>query len=655
MRINYSTPVFSLTIGGFACTDCLDSISLRLPMHEPGQILTWRGDFKISRNRAAIKAGLSHDAFDPKLAPGRWRPGQQRVTLAIDGHLFPALRIENYRYNRQTGEGEGRLVQILDLLNGDRPDIPTTGATVPPRKLARGNLSGVVSGLLGWATGGATIPVAVGGIGAIAGATEIETISRNPVADAQRLMGLSWHWLTVDANEVIRGLDGSPEGAAVAFVRSDRQVEMVPNIDAIEFASRRVMVVGSTYELEPVPCADPPSPEPLSDEQGRPTTQRTDTRKPFSEVFDTPGSYSTTPTLAERKTILYAYQDRRFLNEVLPSELQSDYNAVIGDSFELQANEPLFTATIKKQPFGALFPDAGTNTSLVIGEAIVETPVTRVVYQPKGVLSGDDQDLTLIAKTREDLTTSFVPAVPTSTPLENPATGAHTCFEKPPEKELPQVAPERPLKEIPIIGESLVQYAGWLPAIDNPLIENFGFLPDTGVANNLARQIARREERRRDSWLVRMPIPMEWAALGFRPLALCEIAGYLLQMDGVVLSIKPGEASIEFEGGALANSAIEILKIGSRIKVGAKVASYPLVTFPVVAGIGLAARVETRSNTSALSAGIGLAAVVSTSSTISSTTSVSAGVRPAARVVSATGDRAAGSVSLSAKISTSTV
>jgi hypothetical protein len=632
MRINYPTPVFSLVIGGFDCTDYLDSISLRLPMHEPGQILTWRGDFKISRNRAAIKAGLNHDAFDPKLAPGRWRPGQQRITLAIDGHLFPALRIENYRYNRQTGEGEGRLVQILDLLNGDRPDIPTTGATVPPRKLARGNLSGVVSGLLGWAVGDATIPVTVGGIGAIAGATEIETISRNPVADAQRLMGLSWYWLIVDANEVIRGLDGSPEAAAVAFVRSDRQVEMVPNIDAIEFASRRVM--GSTYELEPVPCADPPSPEPLSDEQGRPTTQRTDTYKPFSEVFDTPGSYSTTPTLAERKTILYAYQDRRFLNEVLPSELQSDYNAVIGDSFELQANEPLFTATIKKQPFGALFPDAGTNTSLVIGEAIVETPVTRVVYQPKGVLSGDDQDLTLIAKTREDLTTSFVPAVPTSTPLENPATGAHTCFEKPPEKELPQVAPERPLKEIPIIGESLVQYAGWLPAIDNPLIENFGFLPDTGVANNLARQIARREERRRDSWLVRMPIPMEWAALGFRPLALCDIGGYRLQMDGIVLSIKPGEASVEFEGGALANSAIEILGQVGSIGLTAAITSYPLDALSLQGAIGLAAAIFTDSNQRDLDAGFAFAASIVASSILPVDSALSAGMGLSAKITS---------------------
>jgi hypothetical protein len=656
MKIDYSVSAFSFTIGGFDCTNYLDSISLRLPMHEPGRILTWKGDFKISRNRAAIRAGLPHDLFDPRQTPGRWRPGQQRVFLSINGHPFPALRIENYRYNKQTGEGEGRLVQVLDLLNGDRPDIPTTGAIVPPRKLQRGALSSVVSGLLARAAGDANIPVIVGGIGAIAGSTETETISRNPVADAQRLMGLSWHWLTVDGNEVIYGLNGNPGVASVAFVRSDRQVEMIPNLDAIQFAAPRVMVVGSTFIPEQLPCAEPAEPEPTADGQGRPTIQRTDTYKPFNEVFDTPGSYSSTPTLAEQKTILYAYQDRRFLNEVLPSELQSDYNAVIGDSFELQPNEPLFTATIKKMPFGSLFPETGTNTSLVIGEAIVETLIARVVFKPSGVLSGNDQSLTLIAANRETLTTSFIPAVPTSSPVEDPNNpGQHTCFEPPPEKEPPQVAPERPLKEIPIIGESLVQYAGWSPVINNPLIENFGFLPNVGVADNLARQIARREERRRDSWLVKMPIPMEWAALGFRPLALCEVGGYRLQMDGVVLSLKPDEASIEFEGGALANSAIEILKIGSRIKIGAKVASYPLVTFPVAAGIGLAARVETRSNTSALSAGIGLAAVVSTSSTISSTTSVSAGVRPAARVVSAPGDRAAGGVSLSAIISTSTV
>lgn len=638
MKIDYSVPVFSLLIGGFDCTDFLNLISLRLPMHEPGQILTWKGDFRISRNRAAIRAGLSHDDFDPRSLPGLWRPGQQRVALTVHGYPFPALRIENYRYNRQIGEGEGRLVQILDLLNSDRPDIPTTGATVPPRKLQRGGLAGVVSGLLGWAAGDANIAVAVGSVGAIAGLTETETISRNPVADAQRLAGLSWHWLTVDGNEVIYGLNGDPGVAPIAFVRTDRQVEVLPNLDAIQFAAPRVMVVGSTYMPEPVPCAEPPSPEPLSDDQGRPTTQRTDTYKPFSEVFDTPGSYSSTPTLAEMKTILYAYQDRRFLNEALPSELQSDYNSVIGDSFELQPNEPLFTATIKKMPFGALFPEAGTNANLVIGEAIVETPIMRVVYQSKGVLSGDDQDLTLIAKTRENLTTSFVPAVPTSTPLENPATGAHTCFEKPPEKEPPQIAPERPLKEVPIVGESLIQYAGWTPVISNPLIENLGFLPDTGVANNLARQIARREERRRDSWLVKMPVPVEWAASGFRPLALCDIGNRRLQIDGVALSIRTEEAYIEFEGGSLATSAIELLRILGGIGIGAKINSYPLtaVAAAIRGRILVKAKIQTQSNTSALAGRIRLTAKIDSTSATATTSNTLARIGLAATITTFT-------------------
>jgi hypothetical protein len=571
MRINYSIPSLTFTVGSLDCTDYLDSIALRLPLHEPGQVLTWKGDFKISRNRAAIKAGLGHDDFSPDTSPGRWRPGQQRISLLIDGHPFPALRIENYRYNRQTGEGEGRLVQILDLLNGDRPDIPKTGATVPPRKLQRGGLVYVVDGLLGWAAGDANIAVTVGSVGAIAGTTEIETISRNPVADAQRLAGLSWHWLSVDTNEVIYGLDGSIEAAPVAFVRSDRQVEIAPNLDAIHFAAQQVYAVGSTYELEPVICDEPPAAEPLADSQGRPTTQKTITHKPFNDLFDTPGSYSTTPTLAEEKTILYAYQDRRYLDAVLPSALQGDYNTVIGQSYDLQPNEPLFTATIKKMPFGSLFPEAGSNTSLVIGEAIVETPIVRVTYQPKGVLSGEDQDLTLIAKNRENLTSNFIPAAPTNSPAVNPQTGTHTCLEKLPAKEAQQIAPERPLKEVPIVGLSLTQYAGWTPIINNPLIENFGFLPDVAVANNLARQIARREERRRDSWIVKMPIPTEWALLGFRPLCLCDIGGRQLQMDGIALDIKSGEASIEFEGGWVAGGHAETqqARISLRIRVTA--------------------------------------------------------------------------------------
>jgi hypothetical protein len=571
--IDYSVPDLSAFIGTFDISKYLDSMTLRLPHHEPGQILTWSGDFEVSMNTAAVADGLEPADFDERGTPGRWRPGQQPIKLKIRGKDFPTLRIEHYRYNPDTKRGKGRLVQILDILNADRPELPQGLVTQPPKKIPAGGLAIVTLALLGLAVEAATIPIAVGAIAPIGGSIRTDTTSRNPVADAQKLAGLSWTWLGVDTAEQIYSLNGAPEAAPMAFIRTELQVEAQPNLEALQFASPTVIVTGSTYIDDVLPCAEPPEPAPGADNKGRPTKQKTSSLKPFSEVF--PGGvasgYVDDPTLAEEKTILYAYEDRRFLDDILPSELQSDYNAVIGLTFGLQANEPLFTATIKSQPFGFLFPDAGTNASLTIGEAIVETPKVKATWKPRGVMSGLDQDTQLILASREELTTKYLPSVPQSTPEVNPKTGNHTCFEPLPKKEDPQIAPERPLKEVPIVGTARVQYAGWTPVVVNPLIVSFGFLPDVGIASNLARQIARREERRRDSWLVKMPIPDEWATIGFRPLVLCKIGTKLLQIDAPVISITNGDAHLEFEGGLVSTDAIEVIDVGTGFAVEASV------------------------------------------------------------------------------------
>jgi hypothetical protein len=557
--IDYSVPNLSFYVGTFDCSPYLDEIALRLPHHEPGQIITWGGDFQVSRNIGAIGLGLTGAEFSEIGAPNRWRPGQQQVRLSIRGRDFPVLRIEQYRWNEVARTGKGRLVQVLDILNADRPDLPTSLITKPPRVITAGKLDIICKQLLQLAAESASISVIIGDIPPISGTIQVPQTPRNPISDAQGYAGLSWRWLAVDAGEQIYGLSGAPEDCPIAFTRADADCEVTPNLEALEFASPRVIVSGSTFVDAPVPCAEPPDPSPNADQKGRPTKQFTKSLKPFSEVFPggTQSGYIDSPTLAEEKTILYAYEDRRQLEELLPSELQPEYNAVIGLTFGLGANEPIFTATIKRQPFGFLFPDAGTNTSMTIGEAIVETPKIKAIWKPRGVLSGLDQDATLILASKEELTSKYLPTKPTSAPQINPKTGTHTCFEEPPKKEDPQIAPEKPLKEIPIVGQALAAYPGWAPIINNPLIINFGFLPDVGVANNLARQIARREERRRDSWLIKMPIPDEWGAIGYRPLALCQIGTRSFQVDAPVVSIKNGEAYLEFEGGLLGVPTIE--------------------------------------------------------------------------------------------------
>jgi hypothetical protein len=598
--IDYSVPSFTFEVGSWDASEFLDEISLRLPHHEPSRVLTWAGDFQVSRNIAAIAAGYTDSDFSEVGTPSRWRPGQQPVRLTIKGQTFPILRIEQYRWDPEARIGKGRLVQVLDLINADRPEIPKELGILyrPPLEINRGSVQDVINTLINVAIGAATTSITAQPVTGVGGYILNKTIPRNPISEAQTLLGLYWKWLACDTTEQIYSLDGDPKATAATFTRTDLDCEQRPNLEALQFASPLVIVSGTGWAPDKIPCADPPEAIPTADEKGRPTTQLTSSQKPFSEVF--PGAlssgYNSTPTLAEQKTILYAYEDRRKLDQVLPIELQPDFNATIAETFGLGPNEPLFTATIKRQPFGFLFPDAGSNTTMVIGEAIVETPTSKAVWKPSGVLTGLDQSTTLILASREDLTSKYVPKEPVSSPIANPKTGSHTCFEPPPKKEPPQVAPLNPIKEVPVSAIAATKYPGWTPIISNPLIVNVGFLPNLEVATNLARQIARREERRRDSWLVKMPIPIEWCETGFRPLALCQIGGRNLQIDGPVIVLKagggnsPGEAYLEFEGGNLDAAFIEELQLVADIILEAHISiiddeATPSATFPVVATI----------------------------------------------------------------------
>jgi hypothetical protein len=139
--LDYTAPQLQFLIGNFDASQYLDSISLSVPMHEPGQSLLWSGRFKISNNLAARINGLTDAHFSEYSSPVRWRPYQQQVRLNIKGFPSPVFRIENYRYNLQTAVGEGTLTQIPTAVAGDQPGI-LIETTVS------GNIGGAIDKLL---------------------------------------------------------------------------------------------------------------------------------------------------------------------------------------------------------------------------------------------------------------------------------------------------------------------------------------------------------------------------------------------------------------------------------------------------------------------------------------------------------------------------
>ncbi len=548
--LDYSVPSFQFLIGGFDASQYLDSISLSVPMHEPGQPLLWSGQFKVSNNLRAMASGLTDSDFSEFANPSRWRPYQQQIRLNIRGILSPVFRIENYRYNAQTAVGEGMLTQIPAAVAGDRPGV-SIATTVS------GNIGTAIEQLITAAFAGATVQPgrALAGDG---GVLDVPIITRNSWGDAARLSGLSWSWLTVNGSESIVTVSGTSNN--LVFTRTPEQVELVPDLAAIYQSAQKVIVTGAR-QVADTSAADPTDPN-QTPTAPRPKIKKTQEFRPAGVVF-TSLAPSINPVLFEDKTIMYQYWDDDSIPDLLPGFLY-DIQSVTQSGINIYAppppdlNIPMQTITIKRQPLGFLFPSLGVNASLTVAEMIVESNLRKLTIKPVGVLF-NSTDATLAIEKRETLTTALIPP---GRPLVRPTTnagGTTQQYEARPKLEPQQPIATRPLKTEVLKGEAQLSPLGWVPVLAKPLVVDFGFLPDNARANLLAHKIAVREQQRRDQVLVDMPIPIEWLANGWPLLSSCQIGGDRYLMDGVAISIADGVAKFGFTGGLISKGGTVII------------------------------------------------------------------------------------------------
>ncbi len=566
MSLNYTVPPFQFVIGSFDASQYLDSISLSVPMHEPGQALLWTGRFKIANNLRAQLNNLTHDDFSEYATPSRWRPYQQSVRLYIKGYPSPIFRIEHYRYNPQTGLGEGILTQIPTAMAGDRP-----GQTLPT--VVGGNIGTAIYNLLHatFARSTMTLPgltlqlnptIHPGyNIAGDSGTLDVPLSTRNPWSDALRLSSLSWHWLAVDSSEQIVSVDGSVDDSAGAaiFSRTLQQVEIAPDLAAIFQEASTVIVTGARQveDKSQSQSQNPTAP--------RPKFKTTTEYRPAGAVFPSLGS-DTTPTLFEEKTIIYQYWDDDGFSGYLPLfsdpltqflyDIQTQTETGI-DPYKppTDLNTALQTITIKRQPKGYLFSGLGASTTLVDAEVIVESNIRKLTIKPLGVIFPTlAPDVTLQIEKRETLTSEFIPPWAQLHPSGVDNNGKVQQYEARPKLEPPQPVATKPLKTETLMGYARLSPLNWTPVFAKPLVVDFGFLPDNARATFLASKIAKREQYRRDQALVDLPIPTEWLAAGWPLLARCTIAGNTYLMDGIAISIADREAKFGFTGGLVAGS-----------------------------------------------------------------------------------------------------
>jgi hypothetical protein len=564
MKLDYSIPQFQLLIGSFNATDYLDEIALSLPMHEITQKLSWSGRFKVSFNRKAIAQGLTADQFDQGATPSRWRPGQQPVRLYIKGYPLPVMRIDRYAYNPQTGSGEGSLHQIIDAIATDRP------ATKGEVEIYYTPLNAIVNSLLAVAFRESTVKPGWS-VGGLAGQLLGGFVTRNPIADAQKLLGTQWRTLTVDTAEVTRshycGLGNT------LFSRALNQIEIEPDIDHINFATSRIIVTGSRQ----VPKVITPVPG-----NPKPKLQKTEEKLPYTEVYPGDTLYTTPQTfqtLAEKKRIHYQYKDDARLDfdvfsdlfgagdtGTLLSDLQRDPRYYYSDNpiiLPADPNKPYQVLTIKEWPTGRI-SSLGQNSDLEIFEVQFQTEDRRRTWVPKLLLvptvAGQPEDYSLVLKKDEKLTTPPTTDNSNTSTTTDTRTGKPTILEPKAIIEGQKPIADQPMETEPVLGIAQVSPAGWSPIAPSDQIIEVGFLPDKDVAAQLAQNIAVREARRRDSMAVTMPIPDEWLVAGCPILPTVVLWDGAWLAEGLIVSMQGTEAKFAFTAARVSRAGIPVYR-----------------------------------------------------------------------------------------------
>jgi hypothetical protein len=588
MSVSIQVRPFTLFFGAFDATDYLNALTISAPHFEMDGALIWTGSFEVGFNRKAQARGLTAAAFDPLTNPSVWRPGQQPVTLKIQGYPLPVLRVDRYVYNSETNKGQGTFTQILLAIEGDRP------AVEPEIAIGQQTPISEVVGLLlagGFATSREQSLIVLSGL---TGVIDSKISTRNPIADAQKLCGLNWQWLTVDGAETVRTVSGDPATNPILFQRALSQLPAggwEPDLDAIHFASEKVIISGSHQVPGNPDCSDGREIPGNADEKGRVYYNETASTAPFETLFPGRTEYARDSLIpSERKETFYCYADRPYFisgafGGASPSQTYTLYSfagmtgaGAIADwiaeglrnrNKEAEGEGPIATLTHTKQPYAKVFAGARFSAELVTSSVTFECAAFNATFVPRGLLFAAEVQSSLLDGTRiypQDLypsqierreTKDMPKGQPHSSQID-PKTGRPQCLEKQPQPAPIEKAPEIPMETEVIRAEAIIQPNGWVPLHQKPLAIDLGFIPSQGHADNIARQIAFREVRRRDAVQITMPLPIEWLMAGCPLLGRCLVHDGEFQIDAPIVDLKGDQLTFSFSGGRIRRLAVSI-------------------------------------------------------------------------------------------------
>lgn len=231
--LNFVPPAYQVIIGGHDFTACVAAIAPKRDALQPASPIVWSASMTLQR---AANPALQPATFDDWLNP-LWARGKSAVQIYFAGVLFATLRISDYFYDPDTEAAEVQLIDKLGFADYPTPaeDYKTLGFNIAS-SVTVGQIVRLALGRAGLDYG--TIP-------------EIAVIEVPPNKDqgswiqwAQPYLGERGWWLWCDRNEVIQVVQYPQNQTTPRFVRAKSQF-IASRIQGLEVPAEEVVVTGS--------------------------------------------------------------------------------------------------------------------------------------------------------------------------------------------------------------------------------------------------------------------------------------------------------------------------------------------------------------------------------------------------------------------------
>ena len=564
--LNYELSSLSVKVGSFDITQYIDSLTVGLPPISIDIPQLYTGNFSLSFNAKAIADGLSDTDFSEFYTPSRWRKGQAKFEIIINGYTLPILRIDEYKYDDDTHVGEGTLVQLpsfFDVFN--QKEL----VSVNP-KVGGTPLSTIIGKLLDEVRG--SVPGSFTNDSAsLDGSYDLPVYFSDITKLIQQFCGTQQAFIWCDNTEKIKFRKVNLFEAN-SIVRSKSKYESKRNLNNINFAAEVVKVTGNKEVAKLPPPEETTgnvlgggSAPPDYTDEGYPVSFQVVSRSTYGAVFGdlkdnvgnsllTPSNIDT-PIVNKIENYYYTYgtytsgesagKKYRISEQISTQKLAGEMYAKLTDSNGIPLITSLNVASILEFSSIVLNEARGQTVTTTKGQAYAnaKSATGTTVIDSLGVARQ-----TVVLPQEIDAPVSpkppyFVPPTP-----KNPNTGGSVGVQPGVTPESPQAQSEYDYTTELYTGTCTINPVGWSAFLPKQLSIDVGFIPSQAIAQKLACWISRIELGRRDATEYTLPIPIEWLANGCMPFQLAYMHDRICLIDQPTIDIvRQGESNVSVE------------------------------------------------------------------------------------------------------------